>query len=77
MPFGHPQGYDPGGNIYNDVYIFRLAETYLLRAEAHLKNGDNIDAANDINVVRERANASPVEPGEVDITICLMRGHVN
>lgn len=71
MPNGHPQGYDPGGNIYNDVYIFRLAETYLLRAEAHLKNGDNVSSANDINVVRSRANATSVDPGNVDIHYIL------
>ncbi|WP_205601996.1 RagB/SusD family nutrient uptake outer membrane protein [Cyclobacterium jeungdonense] len=71
MPLGHPQGYDPGGRTYNDIYIFRLAETYLLRAEAHLKAGNNISAANDINVVRARANAAPVEPGEVDVHYLL------
>ncbi len=71
MPMGHPQGYDPGGRTYNDIYIFRLAETYLLRAEAHLKNGDNVSAANDINVVRSRANATPVDPGNVDIHYLL------
>ncbi|WP_162417507.1 RagB/SusD family nutrient uptake outer membrane protein [Cyclobacterium roseum] len=71
MPNGRPQGYDPGGRIYTDIYIFRLAETYLLRAEAHLRNGDNTRAANDINTVRSRANATPVDPGDVDIHYVL------
>ncbi|WP_206365289.1 RagB/SusD family nutrient uptake outer membrane protein [Sphingobacterium corticibacterium] len=38
-----------------DVAIFRLAETYLLRAEAHGRKGDFNQALADINVLRERA----------------------
>jgi len=56
---------------YKDEYIFRLAETYLLRAEAHLKNGDPGSAANDINVVRDRVQAPPVSQGEVDMDYIL------
>ncbi|MEX2567579.1 MAG: RagB/SusD family nutrient uptake outer membrane protein [Cyclobacteriaceae bacterium] len=56
---------------FRDHYYMRLAETYLLRAEAHLGNGNSALAAADINVVRERANASPVTPGEVDIDYIL------
>ena len=42
---------------YTDWYVFRLAETYLLRAEAYYWKG-NMDAAmNDINKIRMRANA--------------------
>ena len=42
---------------YTDWYVFRLAETYLLRAEAYYWKG-NLDAAmNDINKIRMRANA--------------------
>src|SRR5690606_3270902 len=37
-PMGHPQGYDTNGRLFSDIYAIRLAETYLLRAEAHLKN---------------------------------------
>lgn len=58
-------------NSYTDHYIFRLAETYLLRAEAHLGAGNQQAAANDINVVRARANASPVLPGDVTIDYIL------
>ena len=50
-----------------DMYIFRLAETYLLRAEAYWWKGNAASAAADINVVRERANAVPVPAGDVDI----------
>ena len=56
---------------YRDNYIYRLAETYLLRAEAYLGNNNLIDAAADINVVRRRANAPEVTPSEVDIDYIL------
>src|SRR5690606_24732814 len=39
------------GTTYTDQYFIRLAETYLLRAEAHMGNGDLEMAAADINVV--------------------------
>jgi hypothetical protein len=70
-PHGHPQGYDTGGRLYSDIYAMRLAETYLLRAEAHLRNGDKSNAAADINVVRNRANATPVTADKVDIHYLL------
>lgn len=59
------------GSTYTDQYFIRLAETYLLRAEAHLGAGDVTAAAADINVVRNRANAIPVTSGEVDIDYIL------
>lgn len=59
------------GTTYTDQYFIRLAETYLLRAEAHLGNGDPVMAAADLNVVRERANAKAVTPAEVDIDFIL------
>jgi hypothetical protein len=52
-------------------YIFRLAETYLLRAEAYFWKGDLADAAADINVVRARANAQPVSANDVNIGTVL------
>ena len=58
-------------NTYRDNYIIRLAETYLLRAEAHLGNSDPAKAAADINVVRSRSNAPDVAPSEVDIQYIL------
>jgi len=58
-------------NTYRDNYIIRLAETYLLRAEAHLGNSDLVNAAADINVVRRRAQAPDVAPGDVDIDYIL------
>ena len=50
-----------------DWYMIRIAETYLLRAEAYLGLGDKNSAAADINVLRSRAGAKPVEAGQVDI----------
>src|SRR5690606_23814034 len=41
-------------------YLFRLAEAYLLRAEAHIWKGDLSNAMIDINAVRERAGARPL-----------------
>ena len=70
-PYGHPQGYDPGGRLFTDIYAMRLAETYLLRAEAYLAKGDKTNAAADINVVRARANATPVDEADVDIHYIL------
>lgn len=49
----------------------RLAETYLLIAEAYLGKDDNVNAANNINVIRERAGANPVDPADVDIDYIL------
>lgn len=59
------------GSTYTDQYHIRLAETYLLRAEAHLGNGDQAQAAADINVIRTRAQALPVAPEAVDIDYIL------
>ncbi|MEO1011112.1 MAG: RagB/SusD family nutrient uptake outer membrane protein [Bacteroidota bacterium] len=59
------------GRTFTDYMIMRLAETYLLRAEAHLLNGNPTAAADDINIVRARANATPVSAGEVDIDYIL------
>lgn len=59
------------GRIYKDWYIMRLAETYLLRAEAYLLDGNLLAAANDINAVRERAHATPVSSDEVSLDLIL------
>ncbi len=40
-----------------NMYLFRLAETYLLRAEAKFYQENPTGAAQDVNVVRSRANA--------------------
>jgi hypothetical protein len=63
--------YNQSNETFTDDYIFRLAETYLLRAEAYIGKGNQIDAANDINMVRARVNATPVAPGDVDLDYLL------
>ena len=46
-----------GKGANGDMYLFRLAETYLLRAEARFYQGKTAEAANDLNIIRKRANA--------------------
>lgn len=69
------EGIAPGGfgqgQTSQDVYKMRLAETYLLRAEAHLGKGNTAAAATDINAVRRRAGAADVMPGSVNIDYIL------
>jgi starch-binding outer membrane protein, SusD/RagB family len=82
-PYQHPaELYDPTRNwpfalkdgaafTFRDEYMFRLAETYLLRAEAYLGLGKTPEAAADINVVRVRSSADPVLPANVNIDYIL------
>lgn len=58
-----------GGN--SDWYVFRLAETYLLRAEAHWFKGDVAAATADVNAVRTRAKCAPYTTAQVDIGTIL------
>lgn len=46
-----------GKGCNGDMYLFRLAETYLLRAEAKFYQGNATGAAADVNEIRKRANA--------------------
>ena len=39
--------------------IYRLAETYLISAEAHMRKGDTAMALERVNTVRDRAGAAP------------------
>jgi hypothetical protein len=60
-------------NCYYDTdwYMIRVAETYLLRAEARLAQGNKSGAAEDINVLRNRAGAKPATAGDIDIDYIL------
>lgn len=59
------------GSTYKNWQHIRLAETYLLLAEAYLGKGDKLNAAGAINVVRNRAGANPVDATDVDIDYIL------
>lgn len=63
---------DPSGaRSYNDQVYLRLAETYLILAEAQFMLGELGDAAESINVLRRRANASEIVAGDVSIDFIL------
>lgn len=55
-------------NMYCDQYACRSAETILLRAEANLRAGDKGAAANDVNMLRNRAECSKLATAD-DMTI--------
>ncbi|MEM1137638.1 MAG: RagB/SusD family nutrient uptake outer membrane protein, partial [Bacteroidota bacterium] len=46
---------DAGENGSRDTYVFRIAETHLIAAEAYLQAGNQANALQHINIVRERA----------------------
>jgi hypothetical protein len=56
---------------HSDWYVFRLAETYLLRAEAYMWKGDAANAALDVNAVRTRAKCSPYTAADMSIGTIL------
>ena len=47
-------------NHFKNIMIYRLAETYLIGAEAHMMLGNNAKALEYINAVRNRANAASI-----------------
>ncbi len=60
-----------GGSNHKDVYVIRLAETILLRAEAYIGLGKKDLAAADINLIRTRANAKPIDASKADLDYVL------
>ncbi|MDR1782939.1 MAG: RagB/SusD family nutrient uptake outer membrane protein [Dysgonamonadaceae bacterium] len=62
----------PSGNSsFKDEYLYRLAGTYLLRAEAYIKNNQPDKALDDINALRARANATPATLSQINIDYLL------
>ncbi len=53
------------GNTAKDFSRMRVAETYLLRAEAYFRKGDLASAAIDINTIRTRAKALNIAAQDV------------
>lgn len=63
---------DPqGGATFVDQPYLRLADTYLLLAEAQFRQGKLTDAATNINLVRARAGASAITPAQVTLNFIL------
>jgi len=56
---------------YRDRMKFRLAETYLLLAEAYLGQNDAAKAAAAVNEVRKRAGATQITAAEMDMDFLL------
>ena len=80
-PFHHPDAQylnksayllaGTAGKTFTDQYFFRLAEAYLLRAEAYVNTGKKDEAAADINVLRNRAQAKPCTADQMTIDFIL------
>lgn len=56
---------------WTDQIYLRLADTYLLKAEAQFKLGQLGPAAETINIIRERSNATPITAGDVTLDFIL------
>jgi hypothetical protein len=67
----HPNEVAYTGGTIRDHYILRLAETYLILAEAQHMQGKNEEAAASINAVRERSGASSITAADVSIDLIL------
>lgn len=60
-----------GDAQYNDQPYIRLAETYLLLAEAQFRQNKLAQAAATINIVRARSNATPITASDVTLDFIL------
>lgn len=64
-------GNPTGTRAYGDQPFLRLAETYLLAAEAELAQGKLAEAAEHLNIVRRRSNASEISAADVTLDFIL------
>lgn len=64
-------GDNASGRTGKDFIVYRLAETYLLRAEAYLRKGNLQAAVNDVNTVRTRSNAKPITVADISLDYIL------
>ncbi len=70
--WNHYVATDPVGNSsYKDLTMMRFGETYLLLAEAQLKQSKLAEAATSINVLRTRANAAQVSASDITLDFIL------
>ncbi|WP_338874885.1 RagB/SusD family nutrient uptake outer membrane protein [Spirosoma sp. SC4-14] len=60
-------------NQYGNIQVLRLAEMYLTRAEANFRAGTSVGASplDDVNLIRERAGATPLTAGELTLDAIL------
>ncbi len=69
------EGTDPADMVadfaWSDQIYLRLADTYLLKAEALFKLGRSAEAADVINIIRERSNATPITGADVTLDFIL------
>jgi len=59
-------------NHFKNIMVYRLAETYLMGAEAHMMLGNTSKALEYLNAVRTRANTAPAS--EIDLQAILDEG---
>lgn len=60
-----------GYGMWKDYVLMRLGETYLLRAEARFRQNNLTGAADDINELRNRAQASTVSAADITLDFIL------
>jgi len=54
---------------FKNIMLYRLAETYLIGAEAHLENGNTSKALEYLNEVRQRAGIDPISSPSIEIIL--------
>ena len=69
--FASPSSIMGATTSVRSIFMARLAETYLIRAEAEINAGNATNAAADINVVRARSGASPISASQATIDFIL------
>ena len=58
--------------VQHDIIIFRLADAYMLRAEAKLRKNDAAGALTDVNLVRASRTATIPPPPLASMTLDLL-----
>ena len=72
-PYNYPNKYKiraVSQPAMENIVVFRLAELYLLRAEARAHQNNSIGAIEDINIIRQRAGL-PLLPANSSAEECL------